>query len=91
MRDVDKMALSSDEIEVACDALWHRNQAREFTAEEAELWERLQLMRHGDYGGTASLELSQDDVVLLRAALDAAASSVGLDPDESALRQRVDQ
>jgi len=91
IRDVDEMALSSDEIEVACDALWHRKTAREFTAEEAELWERLQGARHGDYGGAASIELAEGDITLVRRALKLIKSAVPLDDDELALLQRLDR
>jgi hypothetical protein len=88
---VSKVTLSSDEIEVACDALWHRRAAREFTAQETVLWERLQIVRHGDYGGSASIELAQDEVTLISLALKFDAAAVALDDDEAALLQRLDR
>ena len=91
MPAVGKVTLSSDEIEVACDALWHLRSAREFTADEIALWERLQPARHGDYGGSASIELAQHEAMLIRLALTVGGAAIALDDDEAALLQRLEE
>ena len=54
-----RIALSSDEIEVACDLLWFVKGERGLSDVAEALWERLQPIRHGDYGGDASTALSR--------------------------------
>ena len=81
--------LDGDEIEVACDLLWFAK-ARVGLAGVAEtLWQRLQPIRHGDYGGTASTEISAAEA---RAVIDAGSigpSMKGSDEDEGRLLARL--
>jgi hypothetical protein len=81
--------LNNDEIEVACDLLWFVKREGVPTQVAGDLWERLQPIRHGDYGGTASTDLSYDEA---GAVVDAGAFThprVPLDEDETALVRRL--
>jgi hypothetical protein len=53
-----RIPLSNDEIEVACDLLWFVNREIGLSGVAEALWEQLQPIRHGDYGGTASSDMS---------------------------------
>jgi hypothetical protein len=55
-----RIPLSNDEIEVACDRLWFVKRESGLSGVAEALWERMQPIRHGDYGGTASTELSTE-------------------------------
>lgn len=86
---LQRVVLSSDEIEVACDLL-------EFVEREAQLsrigqvlWERLQPVRHGDYGGSAYAELTTDEARAVIEAGEFTDPRVPLDPDERALVGRL--
>lgn len=57
----EQIPLSNDEIEVACDLLWFVKRGARLSRTGEALWERLQPIRHGDHGGTASTQLSQQE------------------------------
>ncbi len=81
--------LNNDEIEVACDLLWFVKRTTALSGVGEALWERLQPIRHGDYGGSASTHLSHDEA---RAVVDAGEFTdprVPLDDDETALVIRL--
>ena len=63
-----RFTLSNDEIEVACDLLWFVKREAALSDVAGELWERLQPIRHGDYGGAAATDLSSEEA---RAVVDA--------------------
>jgi len=52
--------LNSDEIEVACDALWFMKCRSSADDTQQQVWERLQAVRSGDFGGSARAELLAD-------------------------------
>ena len=81
--------LNGDESEVACDLLWFVKRRAALSGVADALWERLQAIRHGDYGGSASTRLSLDEA---RAVVDAGEfthSQLPLDEDETALVTRL--
>lgn len=85
----ERIRLSNDEIEVACDLLWFVKRESALSGVAEALWDRLQPIRHGDYGGTASTDLSNDEA---RAVVDAGQFThprVALDADETALVTRL--
>ena len=51
VRDV---LIANDDIEIVCDLLWFVRD--EWSPDMERLWDRLQPIRHGDYGGTASTD-----------------------------------
>jgi hypothetical protein len=53
------------------------------------LWERLQPVRHGDYGGTASTDLSTEEAYAIVDAGEFACSRLPLDNDETDLVTRL--
>ena len=82
--------LSSDEIEVACDALWFLKQREGLSEAGSQLWDRLQPIRRGDYGQQGpTVALSAEEADIIKAALDAVDTSGGIDPDERALAHRL--
>ena len=81
--------LSNDEIEVACDLLWFVKREASLSDVAEELWERLQPIRHGDYGGTASTDLSSEEARTVVDAGDFTDPRVPLDEDETALVTRL--
>lgn len=81
--------LSNDEIEVACVLLWFVKREAPLPALAEDLWGCLQRTRHGDYGGTASDELSLAEAAAVVAAAAVADARVGLDEDELALVSRL--
>jgi len=83
------MRLSSDEIEVACDALWFvKVKGAEDEAQE-RLWTRLQPIRSGDYGGSAATELEPEERDAVVRALRFVPDEVELDEDEQRLLDRL--
>ena len=73
----------------ACDLLWFVKRRAALPGVAEALWERLQSIRHGDYGGSASTRLSPDEA---RAVVDAGEftrSQIPLDGDETALVMRL--
>ena len=85
----DRIPLSNDEIEVACDLLWFVKRESDLSTVGEALWERLQPIRHGDYGGSASTELSLDEARAVIVAGEFSSSRVPLDEDETALVSRL--
>jgi hypothetical protein len=81
--------LSNDEIEVACDLLWFVKRESEWSDVAEALWERLQPIRHGDYGGTASTELSTEEAAAVVAAGEFTETRLPLDDDETELVTRL--
>jgi len=58
------VALSNDEIEVACDALWSVKRWAGWDDDQERLWERLRPIRTGDYGG----EFEDDETIFAESA-----------------------
>jgi len=83
------MHLDNDEIEVACDALWFVKQRGVEDEIQARLWERLQPIRTGDYGGSAETELTREERAAVIRALRFGSDAVGLDADENELLVRL--
>jgi hypothetical protein len=84
-----EIPLSNDEIEVTCDLLWFVKRESTLSPVGENLWERLQPIRHGDYGGPASTDLSAEEAAVIVAAGDFTHPRVELDDDESALVTRL--
>jgi hypothetical protein len=85
----EHIPLSNDEIEVACDLLWFVKQGAGLDGAAEALWERLQPIRHGDYGGSAQTELSFDEARAVVAAGEVTGPHVPLDTDEQDLLTRL--
>ena len=60
--------IGNDEIEVACDLLWFVKTRAALPPDGEALWQRLQPMRHGDYGGQAATALSRPEAAAVIAA-----------------------
>lgn len=87
--DGPRVALSSDEIEVACDVLWFVHLNGGMASHHQALWDRLKPVRHGDYSGIGSIVLTPEESGALAQALDACMTAISLDADERALRARL--
>jgi hypothetical protein len=74
--------LNNHEIEVACDLLWFVRCETGLSGVAEMLWERLQPIRDGDYGDTASTDLSTDEAYAVVHAGEFARSRLPLDNDE---------
>jgi hypothetical protein len=85
----ERIPLSNDEIEVACDLLWHVQREGDLVGVAHALWERLQPIRHGDYGGTASTDLSTEEAGAVVESGEFSERRVALDDDEAALVARL--
>ena len=83
------MVLSDDEIEVACDALWSVKGWVGWDDDQERLWDRLQPIRTGDYGGSASIELKPEEEAAVVRALRCCVDQVELDEDEQRLLMRL--
>jgi hypothetical protein len=83
------VVLSSDEIEVACDALWSAKGWAGWDDDQERLWERLQPIRTGDYGGSATIELKPEEEAAVGRALRCCVDQVELDEDEQGLLLRL--
>jgi hypothetical protein len=84
------IALSSNEIEVACDALWFLKQNGHLSEAGSCLWDRLQPHRTGDHGHQQpAVALSTVEQHLVKTALDLVDADVGMDPEERALSNRL--
>ena len=81
--------LENDDIEVACDALWFVALRTGLDAMQQRLWDRLQPLRTGDYGGSAATELDDGERDTVAAALRSCADEIELDGDERALLARL--
>ena len=84
-----RIPLSNNEIEVACDLLWFVKREAGLSGVAEALWERLQPIRHGDYGGTASTDLSTREATAVVDAAGLHTPRVPLDDDETALVMRL--
>jgi hypothetical protein len=82
--------LDNDEIEVACDAIWFVKSRAAADDVQQRLWDRLQTLRGGDCGGSASTELSPDEVAGTLRALRYCADQIHLDDDERRLLERLE-
>jgi len=82
--------LSSDEIEVACDALWFVKSRGRADYVQERLWDRLQWLRTGDFGGSARAELDNVEAAAAVRALHFVTDAVRLDEDEERLLQRLE-
>jgi hypothetical protein len=67
-----QVALSNDEIEVACGALWSVKRWAGWDDDQERLWERLRPIRTGDYGG----EFEDDETIFAESATPAARAVV---------------
>jgi hypothetical protein len=83
------VVLSNAEIEVACDALWSVKGWAGWDDDQEHLWERLQPIRTGDYGGSATIELKAEEEAAVVRALRYCADQVELDDDEQRLLARL--
>ena len=82
-------SLNNDEIEVLCDALWFVRNGSDLSSVQQRLWDRLQPLRTGDYGGAAGTELTDDERIAVVSALRHCATEVDLDDDERTLLARL--
>ena len=85
-----KVLLTNDEVEVACDALWFAKTRAAADEAKERAWNRLQDLRTGDYGGSASAELTPNEADALLRALRFCAAEIPLDEDERRLLVRLD-
>ena len=83
------VVLSNDEIEVACDALWAVKVWVGWDDDQERLWERLQPIRTGDFGGSATIELKPEEAAAVVRALRGCLDQVELDQDEQRLLGRL--
>jgi hypothetical protein len=81
--------IDNDEIEVACDLLRFVKTRAALPADAEALWQRLQPIRHGDYGGTAATVLSRSEAAAVIAAGRFTDPLVPLDEDETGLVERL--
>ena len=83
------MILSNDEIEIACDALWSVKLRGAWDDAQERVWRRLQLIRTGDLGGSATIDLEPEEEAAVARALRRCAEEVELDQDERRLHARL--
>jgi len=81
--------VNNDEIEVSCDVLWFAKTNGIMDETQRRLFDRLQVIRVGDYGGTASTEFDVDEIAAIVRALELSDVEVGLDEDERALLTKL--
>jgi hypothetical protein len=81
--------IDNDEIEISCDALWFAKTNAVMDEAQERLFDRLQVIRVGDYGGTASTRLDPDEIAAIVRALRLSDVKVGLDGDERALLAKL--
>ena len=79
------MFVDNNEIEVSCDVLWFTKTNGIMDDTQQRLFDRLQIIRVGDYGGTASTKVVADEIAAIIRALRFTDVEVGLDQDERAL------
>jgi hypothetical protein len=84
------VVLDNDEIEVACDAVWFVKRRGAADEVQQRLWDRLQIVRSGDYGGSAGTELASEEVSAALRALRYCAAELPLDDDERRLLVRLE-
>ncbi len=83
------MLVNNDEIEVSCDVLWFAKTNGVMDENQQRLFDRLQVIRVGDYGGTASTKVDADEIAAIVRALGFSDVEVGLDEDERALLTKL--
>ncbi|HEY7537391.1 MAG TPA: hypothetical protein VH721_05340 [Gaiellaceae bacterium] len=83
------MLIDNDEIELSCDVLWFAKTNAVMDETQERLFDRLQVIRVGDYGGTASTRLDVDEIAAIVRALRLSDAEVGLDEDERALLTKL--
>jgi hypothetical protein len=83
------VVLDNDEIEVACDALWFVKRRGAVDEVQERLWDRLQALRTGDYGGSAQVDLAPGEIEAMARAMRYAADEIALDEDEQRLLARL--
>ena len=79
------MILTNDEIEVACDALWSVKLWGAWEDAQERLWTRLQPIRTGDFGGSATIDLEPEEEAAVARALRRCAEEIELDQDKRRL------
>jgi hypothetical protein len=83
------MLVDNNEIEVSCDVLWFTKTNGIIDDTQQRLFDRLQMIRVGDYGGTASTKVVADEIAAIIRALTFTDVEVGLDQDERALLTKL--
>ena len=83
------MLVDNNEIEVSCDVLWFTKTNGIMDDTQQRLFDRLQMIRTGDYGGTASTTVDPDEIAAIVRALGFSDAEVGLDEDEHALLTKL--
>jgi hypothetical protein len=83
------MFVDNNEIEVSCDVLWFTKTNGLMDDTQQRLFDRLQMIRVGDYGGTASTKVVADEIAAIIRALEFTDVEVGLDEDERALLTKL--
>jgi len=83
------MLVDNNEIEVSCDVLWFTKTNGIMDDTQQRLFDRLQMIRVGDYGGTASTKVVADEIAAIVRALRFTDVEVGLDQDERALLTKL--
>jgi hypothetical protein len=73
------MLVDNNEIEVSCDVLWFTKTNGIMDDTQQRLFDRLQMIRAGDYGGTASTTVDADEIAAIVRALRFSDVEVGLD------------
>jgi hypothetical protein len=84
------VVLDNDEIEVACDVIWFVKSRGAADDVLQRLWDRLQTLRNGDYGGAACTDLAPEEVSATLRALRYCADAIPLDEDERQLLVRLE-
>ena len=85
---IPPMLVDNNEIEVSCDVLWFTKTNGIMDDTQQRLFDRLQMIRVGDYGGTASTKVVADEIAAIIRALRFTDVEVGLDQDERAPSRR---
>ena len=83
------MFVDNNEIEVSCDVLWFTKTNGLMDDTQQRLFDRLQVIRLGDYGGTASTNVVADEIAAIIRALEFTDADVGLDEDERTLLTKL--
>ncbi len=83
------MLVDNNEIEVSCDVLWFTKTNGIMDDTQQRLFDRLQMIRAGDYGGTASTTVDANEIAAIVRALRFSDAEVGLDEDERALLTKL--
>ena len=83
------MLVDNNEIEVSCDVLWFTKTNGIMNDTQQRLFDRLQMIRTGDYGGTASTTVDTNEIAAIVRALRFSDAEVGLDEDERALLTKL--